>query len=175
VKIKNTRPVDFYKSVSDNSVRTDKTDLSDNEQKGIVSPKTLHTNLIIGNKDKDNKDKSNNKVIELNSTDPNAKTKKNVTYKIKSVKKFAYNPTDDIPNNTHFEPYKLQKKLNPNDANLVDSAAAIRKFKDLENRFVDLEVNKAQDKISKSKTIMIMFLYKFYTNIRTLLLLIYNL
>jgi len=48
--------------------------------------------------------------------------------KIKDVKKYFYNPTEDFPNKVAYEPSKLQKKMNPNDANLVDSAGAIRKF-----------------------------------------------
>ena len=49
--------------------------------------------------------------------------------KNKAGKKMSYNPTEDFPNNVTFEPSKLQKKYNPNDANIVESAGAIRKFK----------------------------------------------
>lgn len=45
------------------------------------------------------------------------------------MKKESYNPAEEFPNNVIFEPNKIAKKNNPNDANLVDSAGAIRKFK----------------------------------------------
>lgn len=40
-----------------------------------------------------------------------------------------YNPTDDYDVKVNYMPTRINKKTNPNDANMVDSNDTIRKFK----------------------------------------------
>jgi len=121
VRAVNSQPVDYYKTVSDNSVQSDNdaTDISENEMNDIT-PSTLQTDLIVI------KQPIQNKKPPVKEKE---KKTSNVQKKIDGLgKKNSCNPTDDLPI-IIYEPSKLQKKSNPNDSKLADPSTVIRKFK----------------------------------------------
>jgi len=115
--------VDYYKTVSDNSVQSDNDaiDISENEMNEITR-NTLQKDLIVI------KQPIQNKKPPVKEKE---KKTSNLQKKIEKPglgKKNSCNPTDDIPI-IIYEPSKLQKKSNPNDSKLADPSTAIRKFK----------------------------------------------
>ena len=132
VRCQSSVPNKFYKDISDGSVKSDK-EGKDHENSPVlhervrktIEPSDLKKDLTVEKpiKSKNETPLPTNSKLQNNSQKIPEKEPK------KEYKKEFYNPTEDYTVKVTFEPSKIMKNKSQNDANIVDSNSAIRKFK----------------------------------------------